>query len=210
MEHSEWMLSLHPRWLQRFLPLFDPNIDADWRVVSLLSQCAEHGVIRALQASNFSDSYRPFPVGVAMLGHECSDPYIRGHCPGEAFRWFQGSNRKLSKVSRKICGENVALGALIQASYTVASLVVVVGHVQRDDESGLLSPTLHPCGACREELSAVKPITDRTVFITVTRSGAKRLKADEDMTVDTLIDVGEAEVHLLQEIVAKHQTHFQT
>ena len=192
------------------MPLFDPNNDADCRLVSQLSQSAEHGVLRALKASNLSDSYRPFPVGVSMLGHELTDPYIRGFRPGEKFKWFQGANRKLSKVSRKICGENIALGALIQAQYTKVLLVVVVGPVQPDNESGLLSRTLHPCGLCRDELSAVDEITDRTIFITVTRFGAMLLKVCEDITVDILLEMGLAEVQLLPEIIARHQTHLQT
>lgn len=47
-------------------------------------------------------------------------------------------------------------------------LLVIAGDLQPDQQSGVASPTLHPCGVCREAFcEADSPVSDDTLIVTI-------------------------------------------
>jgi cytidine deaminase len=135
-----------------------------------LKQLAEMLIIRALDTSMHSQSYRPFPVGCAAIGigtHSLSAPRV-----------FTGHNMKVHKNARVTCGEVIAVGSARQAGCSHIPMLAVAGTPQTDQSNGLQHPTLHPCHRCRDEFCSLECISDDTLFITATIEAAKRLQED--------------------------------
>lgn len=104
-------------------------------------------------------NYRDFLVGSAILGFN-----------GQEYKIFEGANLMLAKDEAKICAEGHALRNLTFAGYSQVIAIAVAGLPQPDKESGIISPTLHPCGGCRGMLIRLKErqvVQDDTRIYTV-------------------------------------------
>lgn len=116
---------------------------------------------RAMAATE-AQSYRNFKVGCAMLA--------RNPQTGR-YSIFLGANRKLSENDpERTCAERDAFQKARRAGYTEILVIAVAGDVQPDDESGVTSKTLHPCGTCRRDFAEL-PGGERILFVTVRRDG---------------------------------------
>ncbi len=158
-----------PPWLWGVLP---ENAVSERRLLALrrIAQAGEHLVLRALEASRYSLSYRPFPVGCAVLATN-----FRGR-----LQVFQGHNMKVGKEARVTCGEVIAVGSAMQAGFTHILALAVVGNAQPDQGSGLVTKTLHPCFRCRAELHAIPIVSRSAVILTATMQVAELLRGDTE------------------------------
>ena len=102
-----------------------------------------HMINRARVASERSISYRGFRVGATALGF----------VPGEGLRLWSESNRKLAPDVPKDCAEKRVLEQARRAGCTQLLGLTVVGttNVAKIEEvTNIATPTLHPCGTCRD------------------------------------------------------------
>lgn len=183
---------LLPNWLYDTQELDNPIDQVPFRLLSIMKQLGEHLVIRAAHASRKSQSYRPFPVGCAVLGMNGSSP--RGS------EIFTGHNMKVHGDARVTCGEVIAVGAARQAGFSQIPLIAVVGNAQPDHGSGVNAHTLHPCFRCRDEFSSLTEISSSTVIITATFDAAVALEEDSLLSSDVEVidasNVKEPEIDL--------------
>lgn len=115
----------------------------------------------ALLAREKAVSWRDFRVGNAVLA--ASPPEGSGLPElGE----YSGANMKASEHSRTVCAEAQGVGAARSAGYTHIVGIVVAGVPQEDSQSGLVTPTLEPCGECRALFSNLPEIGMNTLIAT--------------------------------------------
>jgi cytidine deaminase len=129
-------------------------------------------------------SYRNFNVGCAVLA-----------CSGQKqeYKVFVGANLKAGPGTVKVCAERVAIMASVSAGYNFIVAIVVCGEPQKDEVSGVNSPTLHPCDVCRETLYHLIVHDERfetvvefdTILLTVNKNTGER----EEMTLRELFDI---------------------
>jgi cytidine deaminase len=101
--------------------------------------------------------YRNFLVGSAILVYD-----------GSHYRIFASTNLMPVKGGPKVCAEQGALvNARSQGPFPLIVAIVVCGQAQPDNESNILSPTLHPCGNCRQFCLGLPEVTDETIIYTV-------------------------------------------
>lgn len=100
-------------------------------------------------------NYRGFNVGVVAMAASVD---------GSIHAAREGANIKKSSSAKKICGETIAVKQAKKDGLERIIGLVVVGEPQMDDESGLVSPTLHCCGVCREWLET--QANDDTLILT--------------------------------------------
>ncbi len=132
-----------------------------------------------IQATFFAENYRNFRVGAAVL-------VTNGH----DLRIFGGANIMNGKGRPKMCAEQQALKYAHLADYRRILAISVVGKPQKDSESGLLSPTLHPCPECRKLM--------REMY---------RLDEDTAIYMLSFEDNGPSELFTLEELIRLHQSH---
>jgi cytidine deaminase len=164
----------------------------DWHA---LWQLREHIVIRAREAAKERGrSYRDFRVGAAALLSSAKPELLRSI--GRAGNTiYTGSNWKLGKQERNTCAEQEIVAQIRQQQYLFPArkilALVIAGEPQDepDAESGLLTPTLHPCRHCRKLLAEVPEMKPDTVIITV------------GLTTDTM------EIMLFRELLRLHATN---
>lgn len=132
-------------------------------------------------------SWRNFRVGCALLAFKTSSAY------SAAERWmvFAGSNIKITKESRTICAEQIAVSAAREAGYDRIIGMIIVGNPQPEEGSLKEYPTLHPCKECRRMFSGLSVVTGNTIIVT-TLPGGKTL-----------------EVHTFEELLAAHGESYQ-
>ena len=129
-------------------------------------------------------SYRGFRVGCAAYAYRPDAYYVE-----DRHKIFLGANLKPNhdKVRwPKVCAEQVAILGARSAGYTRVIGLVVAGAPQAAEESGIASPTLHPCGECRRMFTSLGDIVRLdTPIVTV------RLKeyAVEAFTVADLLKI---------------------
>ena len=114
-------------------------------------------VCAARTAAEEAAHYGGFHVGAAM----------RVIMPSGGYKVFKGGNQKPSPDVKKICAERVAIDRARTAGAVRVEVVVVTGKLKRDDESGQMGETLHPCGVCRDEVLTAPLIPADTLIITV-------------------------------------------
>ncbi len=115
-------------------------------------------VAMARKSAQRGSSYREFFVGCAVLAYN-----------GRVYRIFRGVNLYPIKGETKVCAEQSALGAARACGFDFLVAIVVAGDAQRDGESDISSPTLHPCGNCRRLLQSLPEVQGDTIVYTVGR-----------------------------------------
>jgi cytidine deaminase len=127
-------------WSRRKMKL---DIAEHWHLIKgLIWYLADEARRVALESSV---SYRPFPVGCALLAFKPDAYYYE-----DVHKVFRGANVKTGKDRAKICAEQVAINAARAERYKLVIGIAIAGNPQPDDKSGLISKTLHPCYDCRE------------------------------------------------------------
>jgi len=139
-----------------------PGEDDAWARYALpaLAQVIFMARQAAAVAEQYAVSWREFYVGAGGFGANLNFTDICAH---------YGSNIKVDgEGSINEHAEDIVIGKARKHGHQLLSLVVV-GNPQEDHESGRLSPTLHPCGRCRQMLTeATDVITPRTTIFTAT------------------------------------------
>lgn len=153
----------------------EDHLPAFWQIAPYLADEARR------VAKECAMSYRQFCVGSALYAFN-SRPYYAS----DFYRVFRGSNMKPYPDGPSICAEIVATLAAKHERYELIIGIVIAGQPQEDHASGLITPTLQPCGKCRSLLAAMPEIREDTVILTV-----------------NLQDDG-YEIHNFAEILAKH------
>lgn len=128
-----------------------------------LIQC----LFNAEEARKHADSYRNFLVGAAAVA------YFYGPHGSRMMELYSGANVKPIQGSDVI---NVHAEQMIMANIAASQqpdeevyvpIMAVVGDLQPDQQSGLESLTLPPCGVCREAFKQPDtPVDYRTLFVT--------------------------------------------
>lgn len=149
---------------------------AQWRNWSALWQLREHLIIRARDAAQKRGrSYRDFRVGASALLSSTKPDTLRsiGRTPQII---YTGSNWKLGANERNTCAEQEIVAQIRQQHHLFPArkiLALVIAGVPQDEpdaESGILTPTLHPCRHCRRLLLDTPEMKRDTIIITVHRS----------------------------------------
>lgn len=105
-------------------------------------------------------SYRGFNVGCVAYAYNPNAYYLE-----DCYRWFPGANFKGDADWASVCAEMVAVYAARSAGYRRMVGLAVVGPIQPDSESGLITQTLHPCGKCRRAITALPEVPLTTPVI---------------------------------------------
>ncbi len=135
-------------------------------VLSLLVQTAEFRKIA-------KSSYRNFHVSAGAMA-------IKGARIGRVL----GYNIKLDETDLvNIHAEDLVLAKASDYGFDKISVLAVIGPTQEDHASGRHTPTLHPCGRCRERLRESPLISDDTLIVT----------AKPDFTAIELATLGDIE-----------------
>lgn len=136
------------------------NIGEHWHLVKdLIWYLADQARIVAV---NSSVSYRPFPVGCALLAFKPDAYYY-----ADVHKVFRGANMKIGKNNPKICAEQVAINAARAEGYKLIVGLAIAANVQPDDKSGLVTKTLHPCCDCRESFKRLPEIHSNMRILSV-------------------------------------------
>lgn len=107
------------------------------------------------QAHFVAENYRKFHVGAAVLAHN-----------GDGLKIFGGANIMNGKGRPKVCAEQQAIKHAFLERYTEILIVSVVGKMQPDKESRIVSPTLHPCADCRKLMRDMYCLSDDALIYT--------------------------------------------
>jgi len=121
--------------------------------------------------------YRNFKVGAAAIGFTAN---------GEA-RIFAGANKRVDKTHPKNCAEMQIMRAAKKAKAKLV-LIVIIGKRNRDNGSGKIPRTLHPCDKCRAIMR--RHIQQKTGVVTrKTKIISVRPACDvmEELTVEQLM-----------------------
>ncbi len=139
-------------------------------------------VVRARESAvERATSWRNFRVGCALFAFKTV-----AYSAAERWKVFTGSNIKITKDSRTICAEQIALGAAREAGYDRIIGMVIAGHPQPEEDSPRQYPTLHPCKECRRVFKSLPEMSSDTIILTILLEG------------DTY------EVHTLKELLKVH------
>ncbi|OGF26707.1 hypothetical protein A2477_00965 [Candidatus Falkowbacteria bacterium RIFOXYC2_FULL_47_12] len=149
----------------------------------------------AREALKHGISYRNFNVGCTVLAW--SDQK-------QEYKVFVGANLKAGAGTVKVCAERVAIMSAVSAGYSFIAAIVVCGESQKDEASGIESPTLHPCDVCRETLYHLIVHDERfetvvefdTILLTVHKDDTGR---QEEMTLRELFDIHSCDYLLAEE-----------
>lgn len=123
-------------------------------------------------------SYRGFRVGCAVLALDE---------PGKRMGIYFGGNFTPYKGAEWNCAEKRALPT-VEARGFNKILAIAVSGPQQIDESGVKSPTLHPCHKCRNMLKHSHLTDPNTLITTVTPEGSAH------------------EIHSLESLLKLHET----
>jgi cytidine deaminase len=113
-------------------------------------------------ADNVAISWRNFKVGAAVLAINPTE-YKQGIFLGANFTPDPPAEDGTHAV--KVCAEQVALQKAINSGYDRIIAITVSGQRQPDIRSGLLTPTLHPCGPCRDVSGALHQVADDALIL---------------------------------------------
>ena len=164
-----------------FMNAFAQELDPPFAMLrstnwSVAWQAREHLILRAKHAAEArGKSYRNFQVGAAALLSSTQPQQLksRGQSPHVI---YTGSNWKLGKDERNTCAEQEIVAQIRQQQHMFPSrrmLLLTIAGVAQDEpdaESGVRTPTLHPCRHCRKLLASVPEVRRDTVIITISQS----------------------------------------
>lgn len=155
---------------------FAPLALVQHRSWSALWQLREHLVIRArTAAAKRGRSYRDFRVGAAALLSSARPEYLRSIGRTDHVI-YTGANWKMGKDDRNTCAEQEIVAQVRQQEHLFPPrkifALAIAGEAQDepDRESGVFTPTLHPCSHCRRLLQQVSGMKPDTIIMTVSRS----------------------------------------
>lgn len=146
-----------------------------------LWQLREHLVLRAANAAALRGrSYRDFRVGAAAYVTSRKPDLLRslGRTPQHI---YTGANWKLGKEERNTCAEQEIVAQLRQNQHLFPArrilALVIYGSPQDepDAESGVRTPTLHPCRHCRRLLREIPAVRPDTIIISASPDGTTEL-----------------------------------
>ncbi len=124
-------------------------------------------VVRAREAAaERATSWRNFRVGCALFAFKTV-----AYSAAERWKIFTGSNIKITKDSRTICAEQIALGAAREAGYDRIIGMVIAGNPQPEEDNPKQYPTLHPCKECRRVFKHLPEISSDTIILTILPEG---------------------------------------
>ena len=127
-------------------------------------QMLEFVVEQALLAQRkYTNSYRGFRVGCAVYAHNGGK--IRSN---SRVRVFTAGNLKPAKHIVKLCAERRAVLKAQAEGYPHIIGMVIAGLPQADVDSLLVTPTLHPCKACRNFFASTLGIHSTMQIVTIT------------------------------------------
>lgn len=132
-------------------------------------------IFRAREARELGVSHRNFKVGACAVALSYVDrrSYL-----------ISGFNAKPGPESlTNIHAEHIILAGAKKLGVDAVKLLVVVGDVQPDQQSGMDTPTLHPCGVCRERFAQDGSMVNEETLIISARPD---LHTFEWFTVDAL------------------------
>lgn len=144
-------------------------------------QLGPYAIERVRQAAMRARHYAGKQVGAVVLALSESGGTVL----------FDGANQNLypGENPTKKCAEMDALEQMQEHGFHRLKGLWVTGNVQPDTHSGVLSPTLHPCGNCRQFMK--------------TSSG---IEIDTDALVTTVHpDLDEYEFYTLSELISIHE-----
>lgn len=126
-------------------------------------------IMAAEEAKAEQLSYRNFAVGAAALA-----AYFSEMRRGWTFWLLTGANAKpvpgddTINVHAEHTIMTFARELARPGEKVVVPLLVIAGDLQPDQQTGRSSPTLHPCGVCRDSFTEPgSPITDETLALTI-------------------------------------------
>jgi hypothetical protein len=83
---------------------------------------------------------------------------------------FFTANGKDHELDDKYCAELYNLEAAAEHGFNVCAALFVSGDAQKDEDSGITPPTLHPCLDCREELATNPIVSNNTLVVCAGRN----------------------------------------
>lgn len=115
-----------------------------------------------------SRSHRQFTVGCSIMAYQ-TGMYEKTGLWAPWYKMFTGANIKPDPGSNgpNIHAEEIAIGAAIQEDYDLIVAIVLAGETQEDHVSGLIMPTLHPCGRCRIFFESLPEVKSDTIIMSV-------------------------------------------
>lgn len=156
-------------------PSFDFFRNRNW---SGLWQLREHLVLRAERAARLRGrSYRDFRVGAAAFVTSRKPEQLRARGLTDC-HIYTGANWKLGQDERNTCAEQEIVAQIRQNDHLFPTksilALAIYGRAQGepDVESGVVTPTLHPCRHCRRLLMNVRAMRPDTVIMTASPDGA--------------------------------------
>lgn len=124
-------------------------------------------VVKAREAATErATSWRNFRVGCALFAFKTV-----AYSAAERWRVFTGSNIKITKDSRPVCAEQIAIGTAREAGYDRIIGLVIAGKPQPEEENSEQHLTLHPCKECRRVFKNLSEISPDTLIITILPEG---------------------------------------
>lgn len=124
-------------------------------------------LLAAEQARELADSWRGFKVGAAAFVM-----YFNEQSSSWRYELVHGANAKPAEDNTiNVHAEHTlmtkALESALPGEVVSVPFVCVIGDLQPDQQTGFSSPTLHPCGVCREAfMQPDTPIGPQTMFVT--------------------------------------------
>lgn len=142
-----------------------------------LWQSREHLILRAERAARLRGrSYRDFRVGAAAYVTSRKPELLRSLGRTDC-HIYTGANWKLGQDERNTCAEQEIVAQIRQNNHLFPAksilALAIYGRAQDepDAESGVVTPTLHPCRHCRRLLMNVSAMRPNTVIMTASPDG---------------------------------------
>ncbi len=131
-----------------FSSVLNPEYTRQHLVLSLMPDSLLFAMHRAREARKLANSWRNFNVGASAISLRIK---AGAEFSPARFQVLEGVNVKPEEESKiNIHAEQQALQKARDYGFNAVSMLVVVGEPQPDQQTGRESPTLHPCGLCRE------------------------------------------------------------
>ncbi|MDB5264953.1 MAG: hypothetical protein JWN64_524 [Parcubacteria group bacterium] len=129
-----------------------------WEQYQRFRQSIEYLYWQAVRARELASSYREFNVGCALLA------FRPGRVHEETWEVHRGMNTKVTRNSRPVCAEPIAISSAYAAGCSWVVGIVVVGELREEDVGRI--KTLHPCDECQEFMNDKPVIRPQTLVVT--------------------------------------------
>lgn len=154
----------------------------------LFEEIRDHMIHTAWILQWQNQSYRNFGVGAAALAYDTREGIAK---------LIIGVNFKRNPQDRKYCAEADVADRLWARGFDTVTALVICGPPQPDEASGLVTPTLHPCAACRDMFLCFPAFRDDSLIVTT------HVKLDVFRSKFNVT----AEEHTVPELLARHGHH---